>query len=109
MLESAIRTAGVKNLRAEGWKVMVMHGSAFSGRGRADTVVCANGLYAEVEWKTTDGEPTPIQLHRLGETRRAGGIAFLCDSPDLVVAAIHYAMQGGELPARISSGWRPKR
>ena len=107
MLESAIRARGVENLKKQGWDVTVLHGTAFSGRGRADTVICAEGLFAWVEWKTADGQATPIQLHRLGEIRRAGGISFICDAPDLVVSAIRAGMNGEELPVEVRKGRWP--
>jgi hypothetical protein len=101
MLESAIRSAGVKKMRAEGWVVIVLHGTGFSGSGRADTWACCEGRAVAVEWKQPGKKATPIQLHRIAEFRKAGGISFLCDSSFLVVPTIDKALAGFEIPVEV--------
>lgn len=43
--------------------------------GAADRVVCIDGMFWSIEVKRKGKEPTPIQLKRIEETRKAGGMA----------------------------------
>lgn len=56
-------------------KAINIHGSIFSERGTPDVIGCINGRMVAFECKrTSDEEPTKIQLWRLCEWIKAGAV-----------------------------------
>ena len=45
-------------------------------RGTPDTLLCCNGHFVALEFKTNDGEATPLQKIKLYYIRKAGGYAI---------------------------------
>lgn len=72
--------------------------SPYSGKGWPDSAVCAQGMFVAIEWKSPEGQPTPIQLHRIEQIRKAGGCAFVSDDGALAVAAIKLWVADGIMP-----------
>jgi len=56
------------------------HGSVMSRAGVLDLTVCYKGLYASIEVKAPDEEPTELQKYNIRQIRKAGGIAFVADN-----------------------------
>lgn len=80
--ESTLRSSIVRRLRARGWLPLVQHGSAWTGPGRSDLLVCARGRFVALEIKTAIGRPTPAQMRFLASVRAAGGLAAVVRSAD---------------------------
>lgn len=51
------------------------------GRQHLDYLVCLNGKFIGCETKGLGKEPTARQYQCIEEIKKAGGIAFWCDSP----------------------------
>lgn len=96
--EARIRSRYVKLSQQQGWLTWVLHGSAFSGRGRPDTVTCAQGVFVGVEFKTPVGTVTEIQKHRIRQIRAAGGFAFVARSAEDAARGVAYVLHHREHP-----------
>lgn len=90
MPESALRTAIVKALEADGHTVTVQHASAFARRGTGDLIVCVApaGRYAMLEVKEPGRYATPAQVRRLRAVEASGGIALVVRSVAEARAAV---------------------
>jgi hypothetical protein len=86
--EERRRDRFVRSCRRLGWQAWVLHGSAYTGRGRPDTIVCAEGRFVAVEWKTEKGVISAAQHARLNAVTRAGGIAFVATDVDTAITTI---------------------
>ena len=52
-----------------------------SSKGTPDRQFCIEGKFIAIEAKREkDGKPSPLQLKRIEEIRKAGGIAFIADT-----------------------------
>ena len=58
------------------------HGGAMSVAGLPDFHVILNGLHSDIEIKAPGKRPTPLQVERMEQIRRAGGRAAWCDNVD---------------------------
>lgn len=69
-------------------------------KGTGDAVMCAFGLYVEMEAKTPDGIQSEQQILRQAAVERAGGIYILFRSPEDALAQLTAALQArGLLPS----------
>lgn len=50
-------------------------------RGIPDRLLCIKGKFIGIEFKTTEGKASPLQLYNLSKIKKAGGIGILA-SPD---------------------------
>jgi hypothetical protein len=80
--EYAARSKFRKPCRERGWLRWAQVGSAYSGPGRSDDLVCAEGQFICVEWKSKTGKPSPAQIRKLQEVRAAGGFGFVTRSAE---------------------------
>lgn len=72
--ESRLSRAIAKALRGQGAFVFKVHGSALMMAGLPDLIACYHGKYLGLETKMPEGkDPTPIQLLRHQQIRKAGG------------------------------------
>jgi Holliday junction resolvase len=69
---------------------MKTHGSAMSS-GQPDLIACLGGHFIAIECKQPGNKPTPQQLLRLAEWRRAGAVAFWSDDPDAAMKVLEEA------------------
>ena len=76
-LESAFQTEVIDKIERMGGYVLKTHVSSFQKQGEPDVTVCFKGRYVAFELKVGDNQPTKLQLLRLKEIRRAGGIAMV--------------------------------
>lgn len=77
-----------------GYVVLVLHGSAYSGPGRADTLTIAKGRLIAIEFKTEVGRATNMQLDFLRAVRAAGGGAFIARRASDALDAVALIMRG---------------
>lgn len=66
-----------KFLSAIGAWYVKYHGNAFSANGTPDLLCCINGLFMAIEVKSTHGKPSKLQLYKIDEINKAGGVAFV--------------------------------
>lgn len=76
-----------------GYVVLVLHGSAYSGPGRADTLTLAAGKWIAIEFKAATGL-RPTQLGFLRQVRAAGGYSFVARRSDLALRAVAHIVNG---------------
>lgn len=53
------------------------HGNAFSANGTPDLLCCVNGVFMAIEVKASKGKPSKIQLYKIEQINKAGGVAFV--------------------------------
>lgn len=107
--ESRIRSRYCTEARKRGHLVLVLHGSAYSGPGRADTLtlVCptpvmacgvdlvpGRGILCAIEFKTPTGKARSTQLQFLRAVRDAGGYAFIAREASLALRAVDLISSG---------------
>jgi len=84
MKESALVAKIKKDLveRFPNSKIIKMHGNQYMEIGLPDINGCLapNGRTLVIETKVKSNVPTPIQLFRLEEYKKAGAISFWCNS-----------------------------
>lgn len=78
--ESSLVSAIRRQLRADGWQVFKMHGSATSGAGLPDLLITKGHMFVWLEVKTATGTLRPIQTARIAQLRRAGAYVFVVRS-----------------------------
>ena len=65
-------------LASEGcWYIKYWGGGGFTKSGIPDLLICCNGRFVAVEIKSATGSPSDLQLKKIREIRKAGGIAFV--------------------------------
>jgi len=57
--------------------VLKTHVSSFQSQGEPDVTACFKGRYIAFELKAKNGRPSKLQLHKIREIQRAGGIAMV--------------------------------
>lgn len=53
------------------------HGNAYSTNGTPDILACVNGHFLAIEVKADKGKPSELQLVKIRDIRRAGGLAYV--------------------------------
>lgn len=81
-------------LRRMGCVAYAQPGSARSGRGRTDLVVCDRGQYLAIETKTLTGRATKKQAQRIREIRQAGGCAYVARTVEEITRGVELWRQG---------------
>lgn len=59
------------------WHIKYWAGSQFTKSGVPDILTCINSYFVAIEVKAQNGKPSELQLHTIGEIRKAGGFAFV--------------------------------
>lgn len=59
------------------WFIKYWAGSKFTKEGIPDILACIDGTFYGMELKGTDGTPSVLQLKKLADIRKAGGIGVL--------------------------------
>lgn len=84
--EVALRVAAEKDfenkikafLREQGcWYIKYWAGGGFTTAGVPDLLICCNGRFVAVEVKASTGKPFDLQLKKIRDIRKAGGVAFV--------------------------------
>ena len=84
--EVALRVAAEKDfenkvkafLKEQGcWYVKYWAGGGFTTAGVPDLLICCNGRFVAVEVKASTGKPSDLQLKKIRDIRKAGGVAFV--------------------------------
>ena len=57
--------------------VVKYHGNAYSTNGTPDLLACVNGYFQATEVKAQGGHPSELQLKKIEDIRKAGGLAFV--------------------------------
>lgn len=66
--------------KEQGMYIIKQHGSQFAELGTPDLIFCWMGSFYAAEIKVPGKKPTPIQIQRINEIKKAGGVAFWCTS-----------------------------
>ena len=84
--EVALRVAAEKDfenkikafLREQGcWYIKYWACGGFTTAGVPDLLICCNGRFVAVEVKASTGKPSDLQLKKIRDIRKAGGVAFV--------------------------------
>ena len=69
----------LNNLKQEGHpiKFIKIWGGGYQKAGIPDLICCINGIYFEVELKSSTGRPTELQKHNIKLTNAANGIGII--------------------------------
>jgi hypothetical protein len=100
--ERAVKRRIVEALRARGCVVIPQPATPMGVAGRPDLLVCVppDGRFAALEVKRPGRPATALQLHRLAEVSRAGGIAAVVHSPEEALAALGLETEHPRLQSR---------
>lgn len=52
-------------------------GCNYSTSGTPDILACINGYFLAIEVKAPEGKPSELQLAKIAEIRKAGGLAYV--------------------------------
>ncbi len=80
--ESSIQSAIIIYLESQGGWVLNVAGGPEIKRGTPDLLACVRGRFWGIEVKKPGEVPTPIQVRRLQQIARTGGLAFFWESVD---------------------------
>ena len=58
------------------WYIKYWGGGGFTKSGIPDLLICCNGRFVAVEVKASTGKPSDLQLKKIRDIRKAGGVAF---------------------------------
>ena len=59
------------------WYIKYWGGGGFTKSGIPDLLICCNGRFVAVEVKASTGKPSDLQLKKIRDIRKAGGVAFV--------------------------------
>ena len=95
-LESTITTSIKKAASAAGWWVMKIHGGPQQLAGVPDLLCIREGVTVWLEVKRPGCKPTPLQLVRMAEIERVGGVrCFVVTTRDEALCALAEAAGAG--------------
>lgn len=75
-LESAFQKEAIETIESMGGYVIKIHVSAYQSQGEPDLVCCYRGRFIAFELKIDDNKPSALQLEKIKDIKRAGGIAL---------------------------------
>ena len=78
--ESTLKKRVMRDLRSLPY-IWVLKTQERSVLGIPDLIICVKGRFVSIELKRSGEKPEPIQIARINEIRRAGGLAIWSD-PD---------------------------
>lgn len=84
MRETPFKNKVERLLKSKGaWYIKYWAGNKFTKEGIPDVLACINGKFYGIELKGDGGQPTLLQLVKLRNIRKAGGIGILLYPEDL--------------------------
>lgn len=75
-LESAFQKEAINLIASMGGYVIKIHVSAYQSQGEPDLVCCYRGRFVAFELKVDDNKPSTLQLEKIADIKRAGGVAL---------------------------------
>lgn len=89
--ESQLSRQLMDYIRARGGFALKIHGGPTMTAGTPDILACYKGRFVGLEVKMPSGRgPTAIQLHRIHQIRKAGGVASVVRSKEDVYELLKY-------------------
>jgi len=82
MSEKKIQTEIIKRLKKKGAKYIKI--VVATTDGEPDLIVCYKGRYFGLEVKGSKGRASGVQISKIKDIRKAGGVAFVIRDPDLL-------------------------
>ena len=77
MKEKSFENKIKRYLKERGAYRVKYHGNYYSENGTPDILACVNGYFLAIEVKADNGKPTPLQLVKIDDIRKAGGFAYV--------------------------------
>ena len=77
MKEKSFENKIKRYLKESGAYRVKYHGNYYSENGTPDILACVNGYFLAIEVKADNGKPTPLQLVKIDDIRKAGGFAYV--------------------------------
>ena len=75
-LEAAFQKEAIELIESMGGYPIKVHVSAFQSQGEPDLVCCYEGRFVAFELKVDNNKPSALQLEKIKDIKRAGGIAL---------------------------------
>lgn len=75
-LESAFQRDAILEIEKMGGYVIKIHVSAYQSQGEPDLICCYKGRFVAFELKVKGNKPSALQLEKIEDIKRAGGIAL---------------------------------
>lgn len=75
-LEAAFQKEAIELIESMGGYVIKIHVSAYQSQGEPDLVCCYEGRFVALELKIEGNKPSALQLEKIQDIKRAGGIAL---------------------------------
>lgn len=66
-----------KYLKDKGCWILKTWSNGVQQKGTPDLLACCNGYFLAVELKANNGKATKLQMHKIEEIRKAGGVAMV--------------------------------
>lgn len=66
-----------KYIKSKGGYCVKYFGCSYSESGTPDILACINGYFLAIEVKAQGGKASELQLVKIAEIRRAGGLGFI--------------------------------
>lgn len=76
-LEKLFENKIKKYLKEKGCYEVKYHGNGYSTNGTPDILACVNGYFLAIEVKAPEGKPSELQLVKIDDIRKAGGLAYV--------------------------------
>lgn len=64
-------------IKSKGGKPFKYFGCSYSEAGTPDILACVNGYFIAIEVKAQNGKASELQLVKIEEIRKAGGLAYI--------------------------------
>lgn len=98
-LEAAFQKEAQETIERMGGYPIKVHVSAFQSQGEPDLVCCYKGRFVAFELKVDGNKPSKLQLEKIEDIKRAGGIALPVYSINEIKETLYEIsriQQGGE-------------
>lgn len=98
-LESAFQREAKELIESMGGYTIKVHVSAYQSQGEPDLICCYKGRFVAFELKVDDNKPSALQLEKIEDIKRAGGIALPVYSINEIKETLYEIsriQQGGE-------------
>lgn len=98
-LEASFQKEAIELIESMGGKVTKVHVSAYQDQGEPDLICCYRGRYVAFELKIDGNKPSKLQLEKIEDIKRAGGIALPVYSINEIKETLYEIsriQQGGE-------------
>ena len=98
-LEATFQREAIELIESMGGYPIKIHVSAYQSQGEPDLVCCYKGRYVAFELKVDNNKPSKLQLEKIEDIKRAGGIALPVYSINEIKETLYEIsriQQGGE-------------